>query len=557
VSGIHVPWYRSLFVRVFGTAAIIAILAVFAATWAATAWASFSVHEEQQNSLRVNTRAYVDLVSYGATHRSWAGARGLLLDLQRESRLEVTVTDLSGVPLVSSSSQALRREPAQAIGTLDPLNIDATLLIVSDPQPSPSPTACVSVAPCIHFTVAAPAVVSPLAVRNFAAVSGSSGWLAVEAQVNACLRQAQLDPVSSVLPDFSAIVTYGHDHATVARCLSQARAAALTPFVAGPALLFVGAPSSGDATLSWNPSSRGWAEIAILACVVLAVMLALCALLARGVVKPLRDLASAALGASGRDLGARVPYRRRDEIAEVARAFNLMADRREQLEAARTSLINDVSHELRTPMSNVRGWLEAAQDGLVDTDDELVSSLLEETVHLQQLVDDLHDLALSDAGELHITLEEVDIRSFLARIALAFRGPAEYADVTVLVEAEADVVVNVDPLRLRQAVSNLVANALSHTPAGGRITIRGGAESVEVSDSGAGIDAAELPFVFDRFRRADPSRSRATGGSGLGLAIVRQIAEAHGGHATISSVVGSGTTVTIRFSSLHGGTVAS
>ena len=278
----------------------------------------------------------------------------------------------------------------------------------------------------------------------------------------------------------------------------------------------------------------------------LLVTLLLSALLAGSIVRPLRRMAAAAQLAGEGDLTARVPVRRRDEVGEVGAAFNQMAERRSADDEARTRLASDVSHELRTPLANVRGWLEAAQDGLVETDRELVDSLHEETLLLQRLVDDLRDLAVGDAGGLVLDLAPVDLADLCERTVQSFGGVAEAAGVTLRATGEPGAVVDADPVRLRQAVANLVANAVRHTPAGGTVTLRSAPGLVEVEDDGEGIPAADLPHVFDRFRRVDPSRSRVTGGSGLGLAIVRQIVEAHGGTVTLESEPGVRTVATIR-----------
>src|SRR5581483_4517072 len=199
------------------------------------------------------------------------------------------------------------------------------------------------------------------------------------------------------------------------------------------------------------------------------------------------------------------------------------------------------SHELRTPLGSLRGWLVAAQDGVVALDPELVSSLLEETLLLQHLVDDLGDLALADAGQLRLEPVEVDLGALLRHVAATGVG-------RVTVVADEDPVLVADPIRLRQIVGNLVANAVRHTPPDGRITLTARADGrdvlIEVTDSGAGIPPEDLPHVFDRFWRADKSRSRRTGGSGLGLAIVRQLVEAHGGAIAAASTPGVGTTFT-------------
>jgi two-component system sensor histidine kinase BaeS len=282
------------------------------------------------------------------------------------------------------------------------------------------------------------------------------------------------------------------------------------------------------------------------------VTLLLCALLAATIVVPLRRLSAAAVRAGEGDLAARVPQGRRDEIGRLARAFNQMADRRQQLEESRRRMVSDVSHELRTPLANVRGWVEAARDGVVEPDRALMDSLLEESLHLQRLVDDLHDLALADAGELRLEPEPVDLAVFLAQVATSFGAAARAGDVTLALECAAGAEVLADPVRLRQAVANLVANALRHTAPGGRVVLAGAPGSLSVRDDGEGIAAEELPHVFDRFRRVDPSRTRSTGGSGLGLAIVRQIAEAHGGTVSATSEPGVGTEVVLSLPDLSG-----
>ena len=222
-------------------------------------------------------------------------------------------------------------------------------------------------------------------------------------------------------------------------------------------------------------------------------------------------------------------------MGELARAFNEMAERRQELEEARRRLTSDVSHELRTPLTNVRGWLEAAQDGLVETDRRLVDGLHEETLHLQRLVDDLHELAVGDAGGLPLDRTETDLAALLVQVANAAEARARAAGVDIEVDAEPGVRVHADPVRLRQALANLVVNAVRHTPAGGRVTLGGTAERIIVVDTGEGVPPDELPHVFERFRRVDPARSRRTGGTGLGLAIVRQIVDAHGWKVSMAS----------------------
>lgn len=283
-----------------------------------------------------------------------------------------------------------------------------------------------------------------------------------------------------------------------------------------------------------------------------------CALLSGWLTRPLRRMAAAARRAGNGDLDARVPQTRRDEVGELARAFNEMAEGRQELEAARRRLTSDVSHELRTPLTNVRGWLEAAQDGLVATDRQLIDGLHEETLHLQLLVEDLHELAVGDAGGMVLERSPVDLGDLLSQVAASFEARARAAGLSTHIDAALGTLVDADPVRLRQAVANLVANAVRHTPPGGLVTLHATSEVIEVRDTGEGVPAAELPHVFERFRRVDPARGRRTGGSGLGLAIVQQIVTAHGWTVTMTSSQGtddatpngtnatSGTTVTIH-----------
>jgi len=252
---------------------------------------------------------------------------------------------------------------------------------------------------------------------------------------------------------------------------------------------------------------------------------------------------------------APVPVGPDNEIGRLTATFNDMAAHRTRLEKQRKVMVSDVAHELRTPLSNIRGWLEAAQDGLAEPDPVFVSSLLEEAVQLQHIIDDLQDLAAADAGALRLHVEPVRVDDLLIQVAAAHQGLAETAGITLTVSpapAPALPLLDADPVRLRQAVSNLVSNAVRHTPPGGRVTLRsyvtgtGDGLAVEVSDTGSGIPADEVPHVFDRFWRAEKSRSRSTGGSGLGLAIVLKLAEAHGGTADVVSTEGQGSVFTLR-----------
>jgi two-component system, OmpR family, sensor histidine kinase BaeS len=213
-------------------------------------------------------------------------------------------------------------------------------------------------------------------------------------------------------------------------------------------------------------------------------------------------------------------------------------------------MVSDIAHELRTPLANIGGWLEATQDGLATMEPDLISSLLEEVELLRYLVDDLQDLAQADAGTLQIHPEPIDARDIVDQVTAAHQGRADETGVRLRAATRSRLDLLADPARLRQALGNLVANALRYTPPGGEVTIVGRrtGETVvlEVVDTGAGISAENLPHVFERFWRADKSRSRSTGGSGLGLAISKQIVDLHGGSLSVESEVGVGSTFDVR-----------
>jgi signal transduction histidine kinase len=213
-------------------------------------------------------------------------------------------------------------------------------------------------------------------------------------------------------------------------------------------------------------------------------------------------------------------------------------------------MVSDVAHELRNPLTNIRAWLEAAQDDVVPANPALLDLLHDEALMLHHIIDDLSDLAAADAGDLRLHREAIYVRDVLTHVCESQRGAAEKAQVTLTADLRGDPVADADPVRLRQTVGNLLSNAIRYTPAGGTVTLSaaasGGELTIAVQDTGIGIAADDLPRIFDRFWRADSSRTRATGGSGLGLPIARKLAEAHGGTLSAASRPGAGTTMTLR-----------
>ncbi|MFJ2022489.1 sensor histidine kinase [Streptomyces sp. NPDC087897] len=361
------------------------------------------------------------------------------------------------------------------------------------------------------------------------------------------------DPPQESAPSVTGPERTGENDRAIASCVGTARSEQLSSYVASPALLFIG--DEGGATLpGFDLSPANTARIAGAAALVLALTVGASVFAGTRLVRPLHALTGAAQRMRDGEEPASVPVSGDDEVGRLAAAFNDMSAHRARLEEQRKAMVSDVAHELRTPLSNIRGWLEAAQDGLADPDPAFVSSLLEEAVLLQHIIDDLQDLAEADAGALRLHPEPVEVRELLGQVAAAHQARAEHAAVTLAVAVPSPgPELCADPVRLRQAVGNLVSNAVRHTPEGGRVTLSArasdegdGAVLVEVADTGSGIPCADLPHVFDRFWRAEKSRSRRTGGSGLGLAIVRKLVEAHGGTVNATSTEGKGSAFLIR-----------
>ena len=275
------------------------------------------------------------------------------------------------------------------------------------------------------------------------------------------------------------------------------------------------------------------------------------AALARGMAGAARDL-DTMLAATRRveegDYGVRVGRTRSDlpPIQELARGFDTMATRLEADEEQRRTLLADVSHELRTPLAVITGNLEAILDGVYPPDGAHLTPILDETRVMERLIDDLRTVALSEAGTLALHPEPTDPDVLIGEVLHAFAPGATTAGVTLTTGSTGDLpILDIDPVRIREVLSNLVANALRHTPAGGTIRVDGSASKgsvvLVVRDTGPGIDPALLPHVFDRFVKGAGSR-----GSGLGLAIARGLVEAHGGSISVESTVGGGTTFQVE-----------
>lgn len=304
--------------------------------------------------------------------------------------------------------------------------------------------------------------------------------------------------------------------------------------------------------------------LALVGVVLVAIGTTAAALLIFGPVRPrLRSLEDAARKVGAGDLTARAREDGGDEVAALAQAFNQMTHdlqrRADQLQAAdrtRRLLFADVSHELMTPLTGMRGYLETlslhAQSLDPETRERYLAIIRDETQRVEHIVGDLLDLSRLEGGGESFDAQDVPIEDLFGRVLARHGRAAEQKGVEMSTNiAPGAEIVTGDPMRLEQALQNLAANALRHTPRGGRVAMNAafedGAIFVTVSDTGSGIAPEHLPYVFDRFYKVDPSRAGQAAGSGLGLSIVKAIVERHGGTITATSRPGGGTTFTLKF----------
>ncbi len=281
------------------------------------------------------------------------------------------------------------------------------------------------------------------------------------------------------------------------------------------------------------------------------VLFGLAAVFSRQISTPLHQISAAAQAIANGDHSSRVQPANVRELADLAASFNRMAEALQQADQQRRQLTADIAHELRTPLAIIKGQLEGIQDGVYAADAEQIASLLAEVALLERLINDLHLLALADTGQLPLYRESVAPAMLANEAVRSFAQSAAERSIQLAAEIAANLPdIEVDPQRIAQVLGNLISNALRHTPANGSVTlsVTCAQEGVvfSVRDTGTGIDPADLPHIFDRFYRADRSRTRSSGGAGLGLAIARRLVEAHGGQIWATSQPGRGTTVSFR-----------
>ncbi|MGJ7919041.1 sensor histidine kinase [Neobacillus sp. LXY-4] len=275
-------------------------------------------------------------------------------------------------------------------------------------------------------------------------------------------------------------------------------------------------------------------------------------LIARKISNPLRILMNGIKRIACGEKVSEVNISTKDEFFELGTAFNEMSNKLLRNEEIRQALVADVAHELRTPLSILQGKLESIQEGAIQPSEEIVLELTDEVYRLNRLVSDLQQLSLAEAGKLPLHKQSVNVRQLVGRICSHLQWLADEKEITLRYDRiPNDFVLQIDADRMTQVLVNLIGNALRHTPNKGQVEVSGQENRdsflLEISDFGQGIPGDALPFIFERFYKRDPSRTRneGEGGTGLGLSIAKGFVEAHGGTINVESEVNKGTVFTI------------
>jgi two-component system, OmpR family, sensor histidine kinase BaeS len=579
----RVPVHRSLTFRLLVASLTIAAAAVLATSWIASQFTSQTIKQQIGQSLSDDKSVYDEMLGYAATHRDWSGVQPLVTARAVKLNRRITLMTMDR-QVIADSMTGPSLVTARPSATVDPLSVDLGLTGRTDridPRlrgPYELPPAeqrqirkqltqsleCMRGYDTEGQVVDGPHSRPKLATTRLgkepyscllvpeATKTERRPLAALRKLVAACAGERDLDRVW-LTPDLTVTVVEPVTGVSIADrtaravgCLDKARRTQLEPYATPPALLFVTDPADPTAQRVFPLSRQSLLRTGAATAGVLLLVGVLTVTVGRRLTRPLRALTEAAQRPEDH---ARVPVGGRDEIGYLAAALNELAERRERSEQLRQDMVNDVAHELRNPLTTIRTWLEAVRDGLAIVDEPLLTVLQDETAQLQHIVDDLRDLAAADAGTLRMHPEPVYLSDTVGQAVDAHQPNAAAARVRLTTEHDGDPEVIADPVRMRQLIGNLLANAIRHTPPGGTVTVRtamtAGLLTIAVTDTGFGIAPTDLPKVFDRFWRADESRSRNTGGSGLGLPIARQIAEGHGGAIAVDSTLNAGTTFTV------------
>ncbi|MFE8910492.1 sensor histidine kinase [Streptomyces globisporus] len=577
----EVPIRNSLLFRLLITSVLIALVSIGATAWLTVRGTTIAIEQERGQALADDATIQDTLEGFAATHRDWNGVERTVLDLSRSTGRTIILTTRARRVIATSHRPAAERLPLNESAVIDPLHVapstdqgvgQAEQGSRIDPrvvgpyrlpakeraelrQLARDEVTCLYDRTGVHAQIVEeasgrPALRTPRAPGDVVTACASKTLYAPTPTEAAALAElarlvrgcaernhVRLPEPLTVTMDFQvAGDDSAEDPPALDDCVEEGRREQLAAHVAPAALLFVTNPPR-KATAVFDLSPVGTLRVLVTTGLVLAATIAVTSVIAIRLVRPLRALTNAARAPAGRHL--RIPVTSKDETGYLAAALNDLSERRERTDEQRRTMVSDIAHELRTPLTNIRGWLDAAQDGLAETDSVLLTSLQEEAELLQHIVNDLQVLADADAGTLRLRPQALNLRELIEQTMSAHQATAHAGGVEIVVHAPDGLSVHADPVRLRQILGNLLSNAIRHTPPDGRVTLSArhvaGTVSIEVKDTGSGIRPEDLPQVFDRFWRAEQSRSRRTGGSGLGLSIVRQLVRAHGGEVTVAS----------------------
>ena len=537
-------------------------------------------YDEQASGVNLvrDEQALDALTIWAGSHVDWSNVGPRLLLLSRETGRRIALIDGAGTVIADTAPELPR--PVSSTRLLDPLEplADPVTLELHLHDGISGPFS-LDEAQREHLTRQASAVVECLgdaivdtavwasgrpvvsgyedapdcgrAALNTPLLSERTALDDLRDRTNACLLAADASLVADVefdlspssAPEHLALRTVQAGDDTADECLLQARVKQAEATTA-PAVNVVLTNQHGDAQGPLDASPGSITRVAAFIVVMLALLSAAAALIIVPTLRSARRLETAVNRFSAGDREARTGLHARDDLAAVGAAFDRMSSEIAGHEASRRRLLGDIAHELRSPLTNIRGWVEAADDGLGLDDAALRRLVLDEARRMERITGDLQLLALAESGDLLLESRACDAAVVVRELAEAYRAHAASSGVALNVETPQTLPLETDPARLRQILDNLLSNALRHTPPGGHVdleaTMADGTVRIAVVDTGEGIASADLHRVFDRLWRGEPSRVRAGQSTGLGLSIARGLAEALGGTLHAQSTLGEG-----------------
>ncbi len=511
--------FNSLRTRLTVAGLLLAVPAVGIATLFVANTTSASLISDLDSGVRIQTSVLSELTTYAVVNGTWEGVDEIVVTLAEQTGLRIALADLQG-SIFADSNPGEGTSGMLATAVVDPAyNVfDAQLTTES---------------------------------IDYAAMFADQLASCFDAENIPYSRIEDQFGLQDVIPEVSTDL----DSASIDRCYEQVSVEldfgfgfpeGFTDTVVEPAVLLMGA---------LQRPAVDWFAVTLVAVGVIGALAVAAWWFSRLLSRPVTSLTAATRQIRAGDLSARVETTDTTEIGELAASFNEMADELQDASDRRRRFMSDVAHELRTPLANITSHVQAFIDGVETPSAEVLEVVQNEVDHMANLVGDLQQLTLVDEGQLIIDPFDVVLSDVIDQVTQANQRRAGDAGVSLVRSGEDPDPIHIDPIRIRQAIDNLVSNAIRHTPEGGAVTIaveqQPSETIVAVRDTGPGIPEEFLGRVFERFSRSDQARSRATGGSGLGLPIARELIRAHGGELTAENLVGGGAQFTIRLPRNH------